>query len=152
MTTLNAPYTVDQHVARKRVSAIAASPDGSWLAYVSDESGQDEVYVRPVPGPGGKRQVSIDGGREPAWSPDGRELYYRGDTHLMAADIQTAPTFSIGVRRELFEHSYVGNVDHTNYDVHPETGEYVMIRGSDEPTELIVTLNWFEELKERAGM
>jgi serine/threonine-protein kinase len=131
--------------------SIALSPDGRWLAYVSDESGQEEVYVRPVPGPGGKRQVSIDGGREPAWSPDGGELYYRGDTHLMAAAIQTAPAFSIGVRRELFEHSYVGNVDHSNYDVHPETGEYVMIKGSDEPTELVVTLNWFEELVERAG-
>jgi serine/threonine-protein kinase len=132
--------------------SIALSPDGRWLAYVSNESGQDDVYVRPVPGPGGKRQVSIDGGREPAWSPDGRELYYRADGQIMVAAIQTTLAFSIGVRRELFEDSYVANVDHSNYDVHPETGEYIMIKGSDDPSELVVVLNWFEELKERAGL
>jgi len=130
---------------------IAPSPDARWLAYVSDESGQDEVYVRPVPGPGGKRQVSIDGGQEPAWSTDGRELYYRSGTHLMAADIQTTPAFSVGARRELFDDTYEKNPDHTNYDIHPETGQFILIKGSDEATELVVVLNWFEELKERAG-
>jgi serine/threonine-protein kinase len=131
--------------------SLALSADGRWLAYVSNESGQDEVYVRPVPGPGGKQQVSIGGGREPAWSPDGRELYYKSENQIMVAAIQTVPAFGIGVRRELFADSYVGNVDHTNYDLHPATGEFVMIKGSDEPSELVVTLNWFEELRERTG-
>jgi serine/threonine-protein kinase len=130
---------------------IAPSPDGRWLAYVSDESGQDEVYVRPVPGPGGKRQVSIDGGQEPAWSTDGRELYYRSGTYFMAADIQTRPAFSVGARRQLFPDSYEKNPDHTNYDIHPVTGQFLLVKGSDEPTDLVVVLNWFEELRERAG-
>jgi serine/threonine-protein kinase len=130
---------------------IAPSPDGLWLAYVSDESGQDEVYVRPMPGPGGKRQVSIDGGQEPAWSRDGRELYYRSGTHFMAADIRTSPAFSVGSRRELFEDSYARNPDHTNYDIHPVTGQFLVVEGSNDPTDLVVVLNWFEELKERAG-
>ncbi len=138
-------------VTDRNERGIALSPDGRWLAYVSDESGQDEVYVRPVPGPGGKRQVSIDGGQEPAWSHDGRELFYRGGTHFMAASIRTSAAFSVGTRQELFEDTYEQNPDHTNYDVHTETGQFLLVKGSDEPTDLVVVLNWFEELKERAG-
>ncbi len=129
--------------------SAAISPDGRWLAYVSNESGQDEVYVRPVPGPGGKRQVSVDGGREPLWSRDGRELFYRSETHLVAAAIQTEPVFTVGARQQLFEDPYVQNIDHTNYDVHPETGHFLLVKGSDEPTDLVVVLNWFQELKDR---
>ena len=66
-------------------SAPALSPDGKWLAYTSDETGQLEVYVRPYPGPGGKVSVSLDGGREPAWAPGGRELFFRTGDSLMAA-------------------------------------------------------------------
>jgi serine/threonine-protein kinase len=130
---------------------IAPSPEGRWLAYVSNESGQDEVYVRPVSGAGGKRQVSVDGGQEPAWSLDGSQLYYRSSTHFMAADIQTAPAFSVGARHQLFEDSYEKNPDHANYDIHPGTGHFIVVRGTDEQTDLVVVVNWFKELRERVG-
>jgi Tol biopolymer transport system component len=72
------------------------SPDGNWLAYVSDEAGRSEVYVQPFPGTGGKRQVSTEGGSEPAWNPNGKELFYRSGDAMMAVDVTTKPTFVLG--------------------------------------------------------
>ncbi len=69
------------------------SPDGRWLAYESDESGQREVYVRPFPGPGGKWPVSTEGGTEPVWTRNGRELLYRNGDKMMVAVVETQPTF-----------------------------------------------------------
>ena len=64
------------------------SPDGRWLAYVSDESGRYEIYVQPYPGPGGKWQISTEGGTEPVWNPNGRELFYRSGNKMMAVDVR----------------------------------------------------------------
>ncbi|MCH7876484.1 MAG: serine/threonine-protein kinase [Gemmatimonadetes bacterium] len=126
------------------------SPDGGWLAYVSNESGRDEVYVRPLPGPGGKRQISTDGGTEPLWSLDGTELLYRGnDGNLYAVAIRTTPALSVGQRTVLFEDQHVRQSQHTNYDLNPRDGRFVMIKGSAEPTNLVVVLNWYEELRAR---
>ena len=83
------------------------SPDGRWLAYVSDESGRYEVYVQPYPGPGGKWQISTDGGTEPAWNRNGRELFYRSGDKMMAVDIATQPSFAAGKPRMLFEGPYL---------------------------------------------
>jgi serine/threonine-protein kinase len=141
------PYVVTPFNER----APVISPDGRWLAYVSNESGQDEVYVRAYPDPSGRWQVSSDGGMEPLWAPSGRELYYRTGDRLMAVDVTTRGTFSLGNRRPLFEGNYLMNQNHTNYDVHPASGEFVTIKSQGSPTELIVVLNWFEELRERAG-
>ena len=70
------------------------SPDGRWVAYLSNESGRPEVFVRPYPGPGGKWQISTDGGDEPCWSRSGRELFYwQGDNKMMVVDVETKPTF-----------------------------------------------------------
>jgi Tol biopolymer transport system component len=64
------------------------SPDGHWLAYVSDESGRNEIYVVPFPGPGGKRQISTAGGGAPRWRADGKEIFYiSADQRLMAAEV-----------------------------------------------------------------
>ena len=80
------------------------SPDGRWLAYASDESGRDEVYVRSYPGTEGKWQVSVAGGSEPRWSPDGRELLYTSeDLSLMAVDVTPGEGFRAGVPQLLFE-------------------------------------------------
>ena len=65
------------------------SPDGRWIAYSSNETGQMEIYVRPYPGPGGKRQVSTNGGNKPRWSQDGRELFYRIGNSLMGVSVNT---------------------------------------------------------------
>ena len=79
------------------------SPDGRWLAYVSDESGRYEIYVQPYPGPGGKLQISTEGGTEPVWNRSGRELFYRNGDKMMAVDIATQPDFAAGKPRMLFE-------------------------------------------------
>ena len=77
-------------------SAPRFSPDGRWLAYISDESGRYEIYVQPYPGPGGKWQISTEGGTEPVWNPNGRELFYRSGDKMMAVDITTQPGFAAG--------------------------------------------------------
>lgn len=80
------------------------SPDGRWMAYTSDESGAFEVYVRPFPASGGKWQVSIDGGAEPKWRQDGREIFYVApDNKLMAVPTSTGPAFDSGLPKVLFE-------------------------------------------------
>ena len=130
------------------------SPDGRWLAYVSDESGRYEVYVQPYPGPGGKWQISTGGGKEPLWARDGRELFYRNGEQMMAVEITTEPTFSAGTPRLLFEGTYLsGTVFLAYYDVSPDGQRFLMVQASEQqasdPTQINVVLNWFEELKQR---
>jgi serine/threonine-protein kinase len=130
------------------------SPDGRWLAYVSDESGRYEVYVQPYPGPGAKSQVSTEGGTEPAWNPNGRELFYRTGSKMMAVDVTTQASFSAGKPRMLFEGPYVPTgVTHPNYDVSPDGKRFLMVKESEQaqaaPTQINVVLNWFEELKQK---
>jgi Tol biopolymer transport system component/tRNA A-37 threonylcarbamoyl transferase component Bud32 len=130
------------------------SPDGRWLAYISDESGRLEIYVQPYPGPGGKWQISTEGGMEPVWNPNGRELFYRNGNKMMAVDISTQSSFVAGKPRMLFEGPYVTPpVPISNYDVSPDGQRFLMLKsiGSTEaaPTQINVVLNWFEELKRR---
>jgi len=73
--------------------APVLSPDGHWLAYVSDESGRYEIYVRPFPGPGGKWQISTDGGNEPVWPAKGHEIFFRSRDAMMAVEVTTTPPF-----------------------------------------------------------
>src|SRR5438045_1736008 len=80
----------------------AFSPDGRWIAYMSDESGRPEIYVQPYPGPGGKWQISAEAGTEPVWNPNGRELFYRNGEEMMAVDVATATIFSAGKPKLLF--------------------------------------------------
>ena len=77
------------------------------MAYLSDESGREEIYVQPYPGPGGKSQISTDGGTEPVWNPNGRELFYRNGNKMMAVDIATQPVFAAGRPILLFTGDYV---------------------------------------------
>ena len=135
-------------------SAPRFSPDGRWLAYVSDESGRDEVYVQPYPGPGGKWQISTEGGTEPAWNPNGRELFYRSGDKMMAVDIATKSSFVAGKPRILFEGQYVPTpVTAPNYDVTPDGQRFLMLKSTEQvqaaPTQINVVLNWFEELKQK---
>ena len=123
------------------------SPDGRWIAYVSDESGQREVYVRPYPGPGGKVQVSTEGGNQPRWAPNSRELFYRRGNKMMAVALTTKPSFTAGTPKELFE--IAGGV---GYDVAPDGRRFLFIKeGEDQPAanQLNVVLNWFDELRRR---
>ncbi|MGH8236183.1 MAG: TolB family protein [Steroidobacteraceae bacterium] len=132
-------------------SSAAFSPEGRWVAYVSDESGAAEVYVRPLQGPG-RTQVSIDGGTAPAWARDGRELFFaKGDT-LFAASVAPGATFSSGAVRRLFSGPYTFDAAIVNYDVSPDR-EHFLVLGNQvaAPERLELVLNWFAELQRLAA-
>jgi Tol biopolymer transport system component len=126
------------------------SPDGKFMAYSSDESGELEIYVQPYPGPGTKVQVSIAGGEEVVWSRDGRRLFYRNRTTWMAVDIEAQPEFRAEAPQAMFEGPYL-NIPGVSYDVASD-GRFIMIEEHQKQTpttELNVVFNWFEELKAR---
>jgi serine/threonine-protein kinase len=123
----------------------AFSPNGRWLAYVSDESGQNEVYVQPFPGPGPKQQVSADGGEEPAWSRPGHELFYRIGGRMMVVNVGDSGHFSVDRPRRLFEGLfYYTAVPNRTYDLSPD-GRFVMV-GEPEleyaTRQINIVLNW----------
>ena len=129
------------------------SPDGKWLAYVSSEKGQLQVYVSPYPEPDVKWLISgEEGGGEPVWSPDGSELFYRSGNKMMVVTVETEPTLRVGKSEELFEGSYT--VSATNpgflqyYDISPDGQRFLMIKEEQTAAgQINVVLNWFEELK-----
>jgi Tol biopolymer transport system component len=128
------------------------SPDGNWLAYVSDELGRTHVYVRPYPGPDIKFLVSeeAEGGGEPVWSPDGTELFYRSGNRMMVVSVQTESTFRAGRPGVLFEGLYrtTGHPAGLQYyDISPDGQRFLMIKRDEDPAQIHVVLNWFEELK-----
>ncbi len=131
------------------------SPDGRWVAYVSNDSGRDEVYVRPAAGTGGKVTVSSDGGTEPAWASNGRELFYRRGDRVLAAAVATGPTFTASPPRVLFEGLYERDRGsggaYPNYDVAPDGQRFAMIQAPTASSNIVVVLNWFEDLKARLG-
>lgn len=130
------------------------SPDGRWTAYTSDESGRPEVYVQSFPELGGKWQISSEGGSEPMWSHDRKELFYRNDNKMMAVAISTEPELTAARALVLFEGAYerVGGEASANYDVASD-GRFLMVRSEGDPRateqQINVVLNWFEELKAR---
>ena len=126
----------------------AFSPNGRWLAFTSNRSGQTEVYVKPYPGQGGIVPISTDGGLEPVWAHSGRELFYRTGDQMMVVSVQTDTTFKAEKPRLLFEGSYrytpITGVT-SYYDVTADGQRFVMVK--EETTQINVVLNWFEELK-----
>jgi len=131
----------------------ALSPDGKWLAYVSDELGRDEVFVTSFPGVHGKWHISAEthGGSKPVWAPDGSAIYYRDGASVIAAPVETEDGFKSGRAQSLFKDVYV-QTGFRNYDIHPDGKRFLMIKKAEEDvpvTELIVVENWFEELKRR---
>ena len=129
----------------------ALSPDGHWLAYISDESGKPEVYVQSFPIGGGKWQVSSEGGAWPCWSHDGRQLYYQVGDAMMAVDVRTSPTFTPGTPHLLFKGRYTSPGGVLNYFVTNDDNEFLMMKeANDAPSELDVILNARQELQ-KAG-
>ena len=137
-------------------SGPALSPNGRWLAYSSNETGQPEVYVVPFPNAGdAKWPISANGGNEPVWSHSGRELFYRNEAgELVAVQVETEATFTPGQSEVLFPAAEFRSFPiHAQYDVTPDDERFIMIRNvrGDQSGELTVVVNWFEELRERAG-
>jgi len=137
----------------------AFSPNGRWMAYVSDESGSREVHVQPFPGPGMKMRISTNGGTGPVWSPNGRELFYtepaaRGKSKMMVVDILPGDGLNYGAPRSLFEGSWLTGGLLPSYDITPDGQHFIMAQPEDLPdqrvTKLNIVLNWFDELRRRA--
>ena len=139
------------------------SPDGRWVAYESDESGQDEIYVRPFPDVNvGRWQVSTEGGSKPLWSRNGRELFYlvasgAGAT-VMSAPVERGTRFMVGTPTKVLEGPYLfgtggtGDLSARTYDVSPDGERFLMIKplGLNQPAtsaNLIVVQHFDEELK-----
>ena len=131
------------------------SPDGRWLAYVSDQSGRQEVYVQPYPGPGERHPISTNGGEQPAWNRSGRELFYvqpgaSGSRKLMSVRIRTAPAFLAGTPETLFERVDLQSAWGRSYDVAPDGQRFLITVRKEQPTapaQMIFVHNWTEELK-----
>jgi len=138
------------------------SPDGRWLAYVSDKSGQNDVYARPFPGPGGEVTISVGGGAEPVWAPSGRALYYRHDGEIIEVPIdrsasRLAPGSPRSVLTDVFRLDGSGAAGAlANYDVTPDGVGFVMVEDAVSGADAVpasvrirVILNFFDELRAR---
>jgi Tol biopolymer transport system component len=137
------------------------SPDGRWMVYVSNESGKNEIYVRPFPDVDkGKWQISVGvgGGEAPLWSPDGRELFYRNGDSVMAVAVETGQTFKCGKPEPLFRGTYTSSYlqDLRPWDISPDGKRFLMMKEAGSPAsaalgprKINIVLNWFEELKQK---
>ncbi|HEY4579593.1 MAG TPA: hypothetical protein VIG89_01040, partial [Candidatus Acidoferrales bacterium] len=135
----------------------AFSPDGRWLAYQSNESGNNEVYVRPFPGTGGKWQISTGGGYMPKWSRNGKELFYRTtDSKIMVATYTASGDSFRADKPQLWSPGqfapFGGGVG--NFDLHPDGKRFAVLKsqGTEQApavNKVNIVLNWFEELKRR---
>ncbi len=132
------------------------SPDGRWLAYVSDESGVYQVYVRPFPGPGGKWQVSSEGGDQPLWARSGKQLFYRWGDQVWVVDVRLDAGFAPSKPRLLFEKPYLHAGPVRGWDISADGQRFLMVKYEEiklpPVTEMILVQNWFEELKRLAPM
>jgi len=145
--------TVPRSLLRARYDnfAMSLSPDGRWLAYVSDESGNSEVYVRPFPDVNSaKFAVSVGGGMEPLWRRDGTELFFRntrGD--MYAVPVGTGREFEHGAPKLLFSRPGMALQEfYRSYDVHPDGKRFLMLTSGDaEARRLSVIFNWHPELQ-----
>jgi serine/threonine-protein kinase len=135
------------------------SPDGKWVAYCSTESGRPEVYVQPWPGPGPKIQISAEGGSDPVWRRDGRELFYRVGDKMMAVAVTTQVGFKAAKPQLLWEGHYSHGMSSScgppgatsaNYDVTNDGQRFLMVQDIDQDavsTRVVVVLNFAQELK-----
>jgi serine/threonine-protein kinase len=126
---------------------------GQWLAYTSDQSGTEEVWVRPFPGPGAPVRVSSGGGHEAVWSRDGKEIFYLNDPKILSARVVPGATFRVDPPQVLFERgSYGSPIGGRVYDVAPD-GRFVMIENEPNhnttPASIVVIRNWQETLEAR---
>jgi Tol biopolymer transport system component len=148
------------------ITAFSLSPDGKWMAYQSNESKRPEVYVQTFPPSGQKYQISTNGGLQPLWAPDGKQLFFLvdpsfegfGRARIAATDIRTEPSFVIGKARPLPVEILISNNPEAprTYDITPD-GKYFVVMSTANfhdadrrfQIKINLVLNWFEELKQR---
>ena len=132
----------------------ALSPDGAWIAYQSDETGQLELYVERYPDLGNRELISTGGGRDPVWSSDGSELFYLSldRSRMMVVPVETEPSLTLGTSTVVFEATYYDSFGR-GYDLAPN-GRFLMVKppdaaaeeGAPASSQIVVVQNWFEEL------
>jgi dipeptidyl aminopeptidase/acylaminoacyl peptidase len=134
------------------------SPDGRLMVYTSNESGKEEIYVRPFPDMDGHWQISTTGGNNPLWSPDSREIFYRNGNAVIAVSVKTSPALIFETPRTLFQGTYVSSInspgigDFTSWDISPVSERFLMIKGSSAgggTRKINIVLNWIDELKQQ---
>jgi len=128
------------------------SPDGRWVALVSDESGRSEVYVRSFPDPSARIQVSVSGGAEPVWSADGTRLYYRAGDALIAARVSLSPAFRLISRDTVLTRvSAIAGAFSSDYDVSRDGQRVLAIAPQSNDYQLVVSPNWITEFRRRVA-
>ena len=130
--------------------AVAVSPDGRWLAYVSNETGTaDEIYVRRIEAGSGRWKVTRTGGREPRWGPGGRELYYRTSDSVMAVAMTPGAEPHFGQPRVVLVGNFRTNFNEVNWDIAADGSKMVFVRTPAEPGALAmhVVVHWFDQLR-----
>jgi Tol biopolymer transport system component len=156
-------YAVPLHGDRKPVLLVGGpaqeshpriSPNGKWLAYQSNETGNFEIYVRPFPENGERRQVSNRGGSEPIWSRSGNAIYYRTPTGgAEVATVTAGATFALGERRMVLDGSeYLNDVTHTSYDVWPDGSGFLMVKPVGADARPILVHNWGRLLRDKLAL
>src|SRR5262249_45190649 len=129
----------------------ALSPDGRYLAYVSNE-GRDEIYLTRFPSAEGKWQVTVDGGKNAVWGNKGKELFFVKMNSLYSVDVQTDPALVLGTPKKLFDGDKVAIPIWRGYDIAPD-GQRILVISSQNQKQItpsiIVVENWFEEFRKR---
>ena len=147
------PRPFDENGVTSRHPAF--SPEGRWVAYVSNSSGRNEVYVRAYPNPATLIPISTDGGEEPVWARSGRELFYRRGNTMMAVDIIATPDrLSAAVPKQLFSGSYAAGGTRAGYDVSADGQKFVLVKSSGaavNASRFTVVLNWLDDLEARTA-
>ena len=135
------------------VEGAQFSPGGRFVAYLSDESGSQELYVTRFPSGEGKWPISINGARQPLWSRDGKEIFYIEGQTQVAVAVTTWPDFSVGSVTRLFQSGYFRAADWHSYDVSTDGQRFVVVDSAEgaEPPTIRVVQNWYEEFREGHG-
>jgi len=149
-----ADQLLDSLFATREFKEVAISPDGRWLAYAARETNRFEIYVQAFPSPGGKYQISTDGGAEPVWAKNGCELFYRNGDKMTAVSIEAkGDSLEAGTPKPLFEGRFaVSNTSGGDawYDVSPDGQRFLMLKTEDAPNStasIVMVQDWMTELK-----
>jgi Tol biopolymer transport system component len=127
------------------------SPDGKWVAYSSDASGTDQIWVTPMPGPGPHYQVSTNGGQQPVWSRDGKKIFFTHGDQLQSVTVTFSP-FQVTARETLPITGIGGSRVHANYDIAPDGQHFVVFKHNGPSTSAVVVYDWMSEVRARMSV